>query len=76
MLADGQDGDKYHLAEGSEVERTADLIYGGYQSPEQRSLRQLQVQMLGARRVAIKNWILNWRPEVGIIKYKQEAEFE
>lgn len=66
----------YHLAEGSEVERTADFIFGGYQSNDQKMLRQLQVQMLGARRVALKNWALNWRPEVGIIKIKQEIEFE
>lgn len=66
----------YHLAEGSEVERTADLIFGGYQSHDQRLLRQLQVQMLGARRVNTKNWIIGWRPEVGLIKVKQDLEFQ
>lgn len=66
----------YHMAEGSEVERTADFVLGGYQSQDQRLSRQLQIQMLGARRVALLNWVLTWRPEVGIIKIKHELEFE
>lgn len=50
----------YHLAEGSEVERTADWVLGLYQSSEQRHQLQAQLQVLATRREETRAWLLNW----------------
>ena len=57
----------YHLAEGSEVERTSDLVLGAYQSDEQRNALTAQLQILAARRVAIKSWSMALQPHIGRI---------
>jgi replicative DNA helicase len=50
----------YHMAEGSEVERTADWVLGLYQSSEQRHQNQAQLQILAARREETKAWLIYW----------------
>jgi len=65
-----------HMAESAEIERTADFVLGLYQSRDELGLRQAKLQTLGARRVPSKNWQIDWRPEVGYVKYLNEAVFE
>jgi hypothetical protein len=62
----------YHMAEAAEVERTADLIYGGYASRDDQMFHQIKLQLLGARRVPLKNWQVWWTPERGDIRVLNE----
>lgn len=48
------------LADGSEVERTADFVFGLYQSVEERSLNRSKMQMLATRRTDYKAWSMQW----------------
>ncbi len=64
----------YHLAESAEVERTADFIFGLYQSRSELGVGQAKFQMLGARRVPTKDWQIFWRPSVGGIKVSHEID--
>lgn len=64
----------YHLAEGSEAERTADWVFGLYQSDEQFQVSLAQFQILAARREVKKSWSLAWQPNVGIISSLGEID--
>jgi replicative DNA helicase len=53
------------LAESSEVERTADWVFGLYQGPLERQGQTAKLQILAARRAVRKSWLLTWRPAEG-----------
>jgi hypothetical protein len=56
-----------HLAEGSEVERTADYVFGLWQAIALREVGRAWWQMLAARRKDLMHWEIGWRPHVGEI---------
>jgi replicative DNA helicase len=55
------------LAEGSEVERTADWVFGLYQSSEERIQTMAKLQILAARREDLNAWQLLWQPSNGAV---------
>lgn len=61
-------------AESAYVERTCDFALGLYSSGDEKQVRQAKLQMLAARRVPTKHWQINWRPEMGGIKVRNEIE--
>lgn len=62
------------LAEGSEVERTADLVVGLYNSPDERKAQMIKWQTLAFRRQEPKNWRVAWRPWVNQVDVLGEME--
>lgn len=64
------------LAEGSEVERTADWVFGLYQSPQERKLLQSTLQVLAARREDLNAWQLSWAVQQGFIGVIGEKTLE
>jgi hypothetical protein len=58
-----------HFAEAAEIERTADFALGLYQSRDEFSLRVAKLQTLGARRTPALDWQIQWRPEVGNVRF-------
>lgn len=63
----------WHLAESSEVERAVDFAFGLYQGEAYREVNQTTFQMLAARRVDLKHWILRWNPTGDGIRVLQET---
>lgn len=57
-----------HLAESAEIERTADYVFGLWQSQALRDTGQALFQMLAARRRGNVHWVINWRPYIGKIE--------
>jgi replicative DNA helicase len=55
----------YHMAESSEVERTADWVFGLYQGTAMRDGLRAYIQILAARRADLLNWEAIWAPYVG-----------
>ena len=64
----------YMLAESSEVERTADWVFGLYASQMERLSGQAKLQILAARREVIKNWQITWRNGVGFSQVLRELD--
>lgn len=68
----------YHLmedmAEGSEVERTADWVFSMFQSEEYRQVNRVLLQILATRRAPVKNWELNWDPRTGSMRVLNEFD--
>lgn len=62
-----------HLAEGSEVERTSDLVLSLYQSLENRAIYMTLLQTLAARRSEYKAWNLNWNIAAGQVSVLGET---
>lgn len=62
-----------HLAEGSEVERTSDLVLSLYQSAENRAIYMTLLQTLAARRSEYKHWNLNWNIAAGQVSVLGET---
>lgn len=64
----------YMLAEGSEVERTADWVFGLYASADERRAQMIKWQTLATRRGGEnKNWRIGaWRPYVNQIDALEE----
>ena len=64
----------YMLAEGSEVERTADWVFGLYASPDERAAQMIKWQTMATRRGSEhKNWRVGvWRPWVNQIDALEE----
>lgn len=60
----------FHLAEASEVERTADWVFGLYASNDDRLANRLKMQTLASRREAVENWELSWNVGLGHIKVR------
>lgn len=61
-------------ADASEVERSADWLFGLYQSIDQRAMEQATIQILAARREDLKAWDLVWRPSSGLVQVIGETE--
>lgn len=64
-----------HMAEGSEVERTADFVFGLFQTHENRNTARAQLQMLAARRTMLQNWMLDWNISTGLFRVRHEIEY-
>lgn len=62
----------HHLAEGSEVERTADWVFGLYQTAVMREAQEARFQILAARREDTKDWLMTWRPMDGLVTVQTE----
>lgn len=65
-----------HLAEGSEVERTADFVFGLHQSDDEQMVNMSKLQMLAARRTALRHWNMNWNIEQGHIGVHSQLTLE
>ena len=63
-----------HMAEGSEVERTADIIFGLYQSNEDRTGGEALFQILGSRREDLNAWKIVWMPGKGMVAVAREFD--
>lgn len=61
-----------HLAEGSEAERTADVVYGLYRSGDDVLSARAKLQMLAGRRFPLKHWELAWNLSAGYIDVRGE----
>lgn len=57
----------YMLAESSEVERTADWVFGVYRSHEARMAQIAHLQVLASRREDVSQWVMNYEPAQGLI---------
>lgn len=55
------------MADSSEVERAADLLFGLYASEEQRAHNSLQLQALAVRRVEPVSFDLHWHIHQGLV---------
>lgn len=55
----------YHMAEGSEVERTADTVLGLFQTKMERAMGTAKFLGLAARREEPKSWMIEWSPASG-----------
>lgn len=64
----------YMLAEGSEVERTADWVFGLYASPDEQQAQMIKWQTMATRRGSSnKNWRVGvWRPWVNQVDALEE----
>lgn len=62
----------YMLAESSEVERTADWVFGLYRSQEERIAEVAKLQVLAARREDVTAWRLAYNPSFGLIQTTRE----
>lgn len=63
------------LAEGSEVERSSDWIFGLYASDDERMAQMIKWQTLAGRRASeLKSWRLAWRPWIGQVDTLAELE--
>jgi hypothetical protein len=58
----------WHLAESAEVERTADWVFGLWQSDMMRQGAVAYLQTLASRRADIVHWQLGWEPWIGYIE--------
>jgi hypothetical protein len=64
----------YHMAEGSEIERTADWVFGLYQSQVLRQVHHALLQILAARRDDVAAWHLNWRLSNGFVNVAERVD--
>jgi len=55
----------HHLAESSEVERTADFVIGLYQSRDERAMMVARLSLLAARRTDLAVWGMSWNFDTG-----------
>jgi hypothetical protein len=55
----------YHLADSSEVERTADWVFGLYASRADKASKRAKFQVLAARRASNKQWNMRWDVDLG-----------
>lgn len=63
----------HHLAEGSEVERTADWVFGLYSSRDDQAVGRTKLQMLASRRTPVKDWELAWSIDQGDVAVRREV---
>lgn len=66
----------YHMAEGSEVERTADWAFGLYRSEVQRAAGRALFQTLASRREDNAHFDLTWQIDSGFINVRAQVELE
>jgi archaellum biogenesis ATPase FlaH len=50
----------YHMADSAEIERTADWVFGLWQTQVDRGGEVARLQTLGARRQALRDFLLHW----------------
>lgn len=62
----------YMLAESSEVERTADWVFGLYRSQDDRIAEIAKLQVLAARREDVTAWVLAYNPSLGLMQTTRE----
>lgn len=62
----------YMLAESSEVERTADWVFGVYRSQDERIAELAKLQVLAARREDVASWLMRYDPGNGLIQTHRE----
>lgn len=63
-----------HMAEGSEVERTADWVFTMYQSSDARIAGEALLQIAAARREDTNAWNIVWQPSNGMAAVISETE--
>lgn len=63
-----------HMAESSEVERSADFVFTVYQSEEDRVLQQAVLDTLKFRRGTLKTWEMAYRLDIGDIAVRRELD--
>lgn len=61
------------MADGSEVEKSADFLFSVYQSKDAEVAEQALFQMLKGRRVPRKDWLMWWRLGIGDISVIRET---
>lgn len=66
----------FHLAEGSETERTADWVFGLYRNRAEVSGNNAKFQTLAARREANRHFELQWEIGRGLIKVLREITLD
>lgn len=64
----------YHMAEAAEVERTADAVYGLWQTPAMRDVGTAWLQSLARRRGELVHWEIAWQPFIGNIAMLNEIQ--
>lgn len=62
----------YHMAEGSEIERTIDLGFGLFASNEERTLGRAKLQTLASRRTDLKSWSISAHFRLGEFRVLNE----
>src|SRR5690606_18761438 len=62
----------YHLAESSEVERTADWVFGIHRSRVEVESLRAKFQTLAARREANRHFMLGWSIDTGYVNVRHE----
>lgn len=68
--------DMTHMAESSEIERSASVVLSLWQSEEHRAMQRMQLQMLKQRRVKPKSWDLQWAPWQGMVNVVNEVNWD
>jgi hypothetical protein len=63
-----------HMAEGAEVERTADSVFGLFRGDTDTIAGEAVFQILAARRFPEKAWKIVWQPEVGNVGVVREVD--
>lgn len=64
------------MAESSEVERSADFVFGLYGSEDMVSSGMIQFQSLASRRVRGVSYDLHWMPAIGGIGVQNEVDLD
>jgi replicative DNA helicase len=64
------------FAESSEIERSADFAVTMYQSNDMRTANMAVVQTLAARRVATKDWSIDWYPALALARVRSEITLD
>ena len=62
------------MAEAAEVERTADWVFGLWQSRTMRDFNRCYLQTLASRREDLLDWSLIWRPWNGEMRIEREID--
>jgi replicative DNA helicase len=66
----------HHLAESSEVERTADWVFSLYRSKDEVATNMAKFQTLAARREDPRHFQMNWNVGVGLIGVRNQIELD
>ena len=56
-----------HIADASEIERTADWVFGLHGTADEMLTGLRRFDVLAVRRKATQKWQLDWSPEIGLI---------
>lgn len=63
-----------HMAEGAEVERTADMVLTLYASADEQAMGRMTLSLLAGRRMQTADWDLGWAPQTGHIQVRNRVE--